>query len=83
MMRAPGACAKCSRGAIRHRSPREPVSKPIMRISPMDPIAGVLVPVFAIRAEGDLGIGDTSGVCEFIDWAADIGFRLVKILPIN
>ncbi len=46
-------------------------------------IAGVLVPVFAIRAEDDLGIGDTAGLKGFIDWAADTGFRLVQILPIN
>ena len=46
-------------------------------------VAGVLVPVFALRTEQDLGIGDTSSLCQFIDWAADVGFRLVQILPIN
>ncbi len=46
-------------------------------------IGGVLVPVFALRTEDDLGIGDTASLCEFIDWSADAGFRLVQILPIN
>ena len=54
-----------------------------MKLSLDDKIAGVLVPVFAIRGSGDLGIGDTAGVCEFIDWAARHGFTIVKILPIN
>src|SRR5687768_10815059 len=54
-----------------------------MDLTPQHLLAGILVPVFAIRGQGDLGIGDTSSLREFIDWAADNGFRLVKILPIN
>ena len=46
-------------------------------------IAGILVPVFALRGPQDLGIGDTAALREFVDWAAELGFRLVKILPIN
>ena len=46
-------------------------------------IAGVLVPIFAIRGEGDLGIGDAVSLVELIDWAAEIGFTVVKILPVN
>lgn len=46
-------------------------------------IAGVLVPIFALRGSGDLGIGDAVSLMEFVDWAAEIGFRVVKILPIN
>lgn len=46
-------------------------------------IAGVLVPIFAIRGAADHGIGDTVSLIEFIDWAASVGFRVVKILPIN
>ena len=45
--------------------------------------AGVLIPTFAIRTEGDLGIGDTGGVRELIDWAADTGLGFVQFLPIN
>ncbi|MHA3772369.1 4-alpha-glucanotransferase [Verrucomicrobiota bacterium sgz303538] len=46
-------------------------------------VAGVLVPVFALRGQTDLGIGDTTALKEFVDWAAGQGFRLVKMLPIN
>ncbi len=45
--------------------------------------AGVLCPVFALRAADDLGIGDTSSARELIDWAADCGLKLVQLLPIN
>ncbi len=45
--------------------------------------AGVLIPTFAIRTEGDLGIGDTGGVRELVDWAADTGLGFVQFLPIN
>jgi len=45
--------------------------------------AGVMVPVFAIRTEDDLGIGDTAGVMQMIDWASDMGMRFLQFLPIN
>ena len=43
----------------------------------------MLVPLFALRRENDLGIGDLGALREFIDWAAEIGFKLVQLLPIN
>ena len=54
-----------------------------MNLSPEQKIAGVLAPLFALRTETDLGIGDLEGLRQFIDWAAEIGFRVVQILPIN
>src|SRR3712207_5763056 len=54
-----------------------------MNLSPDQKIAGVLTPLFAIRTEDDLGIGDLAGLRQFIDWAAGVGFRLVQLLPIN
>src|ERR1700745_4067327 len=54
-----------------------------MKLSPEKKIAGVLVPLFALRQENDLGIGDLGGLREFIDWIAEIGFTLVQQLPIN
>ena len=54
-----------------------------MNLSPEKRIAGVLVPVFALRGENDLGIGDLGALREFIDWAAESGFKLVQLLPIN
>lgn len=46
-------------------------------------IAGVLAPLFALRRDDDLGIGDLQALREFIDWAAGVGFKLVQLLPIN
>ena len=46
-------------------------------------IAGVLIPVFALRSEHDQGIGDVGSLRRFIGWAADAGFALVQLLPIN
>src|SRR6478672_1722922 len=54
-----------------------------LNFSPEKKIAGVLVPVFALRGEDDLGIGDLGALREFIDWIAEIGFTLVQLLPIN
>src|SRR5467141_2579013 len=54
-----------------------------MDLSPDKKIAGILVPLFALRGEDDLGIGDIGALREFIDWAAGIGFKLVQLLPIN
>jgi len=54
-----------------------------MNLSPEKKIAGVLAPLFGLRGEKDLGIGDIAVLREFIDWAAEIGFKLVQLLPIN
>ncbi|HEY4757978.1 MAG TPA: 4-alpha-glucanotransferase, partial [Chthoniobacterales bacterium] len=54
-----------------------------MELSPEKKIAGVLAPLFALRGQNDLGIGDVATLREFIQWAAEIGFRLVQMLPIN
>src|SRR6187551_4126501 len=59
------------------------MTHPGLNLSPEKKIAGVLVPVFALRGEGDLGIGDIGALREFIDWIAGIGFKLVQLLPIN
>jgi len=54
-----------------------------MNLSSEKRIAGVLVPLFALRGEKDLGIGDVAALREFIDWVAEVGFKLVQLLPIN
>ena len=52
-------------------------------LSPEHRIAGVLIPVFALRSAGDQGVGDTGSLRQFIRWAAKAGFALVQLLPIN
>src|SRR5207247_8552297 len=54
-----------------------------MNFVPEKRIAGILVPLFALRGENDLGIGDLGALREFIGWASEIGFKLVQLLPIN
>lgn len=45
--------------------------------------AGVAVPVFSLRSEESLGIGEFADLIPFADWAAGVGFKLIQILPIN
>src|ERR1035437_6667865 len=54
-----------------------------MELSSHRKIAGILTPLFALRRDDDLGVGDVAGLREFIDWARDVGFQLVQLLPIN
>ncbi len=44
--------------------------------------AGLEIPVFAVPREGDLGAGDTQGVRQLIDLAADLGLQSLTLLPI-
>ncbi len=52
-------------------------------LHPDHPLAGLLAPLFAIRSENDLGIGDTAALRELILWAREVGFRLIQLLPVN
>ena len=45
--------------------------------------AGIVLPAFATRREGDLGIGDTLAMRDWIDWAAAHGVSFIQLLPIN
>ncbi len=46
-------------------------------------LAGILIPAFTPRREGDLGIGDTLAMRGWIDWAADHQVGFIQLLPIN
>ena len=46
-------------------------------------LAGLLIPVFALRSNGDLGIGDTKSVSEAIDFCARNEIGVLQLLPIN
>jgi len=54
-----------------------------MKLNPDQALAGVLEPVFAIRTEEDLGIGDTDGVRQMMDWCHRHGLSIFQTLPIN
>ena len=46
-------------------------------------MAGILFPVFSMRREGDLGIGDTTAVKQCLDWFAKHQVGFLQLLPIN
>ncbi|PQJ27652.1 hypothetical protein BSZ32_03495 [Rubritalea profundi] len=46
-------------------------------------MAGILFPVFSMRREGDLGIGDTTAVKQCLDWFAQHQVGFLQLLPIN
>ncbi|MED6204779.1 4-alpha-glucanotransferase dpe2, variant 2 [Stylosanthes scabra] len=45
--------------------------------------AGVAIPMFSIRSECDLGVGEFLDLKLLVDWAVASGFHLVQLLPIN
>jgi len=56
---------------------------PVLDITPDIRIAGVLAPLFALRSGNDLAVGDVGCLRELVEWAAETGFRMVQLLPIN
>ena len=44
---------------------------------------GVLIPVFSLRRDHDLGVGDTRALREMIDWAAEHRIGFLQLLPVN
>ena len=54
-----------------------------MKLSPEKKLAGILCPVFSIRSEDDLGVGDTDGVRQLIDWCHRHQMSILQVLPIN
>jgi 4-alpha-glucanotransferase len=54
-----------------------------MVLTPEKKIVGLLAPLFALRSENDLGIGDIGALRDFIDWASENGFGLIQLLPVN
>ncbi len=45
--------------------------------------AGVALPVFALRSESGLGVGEFTDLKLLTDWAVSAGLQLVQVLPIN
>jgi 4-alpha-glucanotransferase len=45
--------------------------------------AGVAIPVFSLRSEKSLGIGEFTDLKPMADWAAATGLKVVQILPVN
>jgi 4-alpha-glucanotransferase len=45
--------------------------------------AGVAIPVFSLRSDQSLGIGEFADLKPLADWAGNVGLKLIQILPIN
>ncbi|MES2658535.1 MAG: 4-alpha-glucanotransferase [Verrucomicrobiota bacterium] len=45
--------------------------------------AGVAMPVFSLRSDKSLGIGEFADLKPLADWAHGVGLKLIQILPIN
>lgn len=45
--------------------------------------AGVAIPVFSLRSDKGMGVGEFADLKKFGDWASNVGLELVQILPIN
>ncbi|XP_011079098.1 4-alpha-glucanotransferase DPE2 [Sesamum indicum] len=44
---------------------------------------GVAIPMFSVRSEDDMGVGEFLDLKLLVDWAVESGFHLVQLLPIN
>ncbi|GAB2210062.1 hypothetical protein Drorol1_Dr00015315 [Drosera rotundifolia] len=45
--------------------------------------AGMAIPMFSVRSEDDLGVGEFLDLKLLVDWAVASGLHLVQLLPIN
>ncbi|MEP7233069.1 MAG: 4-alpha-glucanotransferase [Ginsengibacter sp.] len=45
--------------------------------------AGVAIPVFSLRSEKSFGVGEFTDMLPLVDWAEQVGLRLIQILPVN
>ncbi len=45
--------------------------------------AGVAIPVFSLRSEQGLGIGEFTDLQFLVDWAVETNLKIVQILPVN
>lgn len=45
--------------------------------------AGVAIPVFSLRTEHGLGVGEFNDLKLIVDWASKTGLKMIQILPIN
>ncbi len=45
--------------------------------------AGVAIPVFSLRTNRGMGVGEFLDLKELADWAGSVGLKMIQILPIN
>ncbi|HMR89915.1 MAG TPA: 4-alpha-glucanotransferase, partial [Saprospiraceae bacterium] len=45
--------------------------------------SGVAIPVFSLRSQNGLGIGEFSDLKLLVDWTFDLGMNMIQVLPVN
>ena len=45
--------------------------------------AGVSLPVFSLRSENGLGVGEFNDLKQLVDWAKNTWLKLIQLLPVN
>lgn len=45
--------------------------------------AGIAIPVFSLRSKNSFGVGEFSDLNLLVDWAKNIGLKIIQILPVN
>ena len=45
--------------------------------------AGIAIPVFSLRTQNSLGVGEFSDIKTLVDWSKQIGLKLIQLLPVN
>lgn len=89
---AKGTAVSIEHGENRVLEPRAEGARPLVLVqdeayrrdrSQLPRAAGVAVPVFSLRSERSLGIGEFADLKPLADWAASTGLRMIQILPIN
>lgn len=45
--------------------------------------AGIAIPVFSLRTEKSMGIGEFTDIKALVDWSKQVGLKLIQLLPIN
>ncbi len=45
--------------------------------------AGIAVPVFSLRSEQSLGVGEFTDIKKLVDWAEKVSLKMVQLLPVN
>ena len=45
--------------------------------------AGVAIPVFSLRSKTSFGVGEFTDLKLLVDWAKEVGLKMIQLLPIN
>ncbi|MES2332953.1 MAG: 4-alpha-glucanotransferase [Bacteroidota bacterium] len=45
--------------------------------------AGMAIPVFSLRSENSFGVGEFTDMPLLVDWAKQMGLKMIQLLPIN